>query len=400
MATTLVDDLSGMFRTQALGDAASALHESEGSVMRGFQTAAAAILGKLSGKSTEPGFMRQAFDMISGENKILDGGLGSLFRTTDQGANNSIGSRFLSMLFGGEQSGITDKISQVSGLRLDSASRLLSFAAPVVLGLLGKRVRDGHMNAGNLSNLLQTERSGIAGFLPSGLTGLLSSPVAAASQVVAAVPKPAVGRWLWPVALLLGLFALVWGLGRLRQPAADAANRAVSGVQTAAATAVNGVQSAASGVANMVRTTLANGIQLNIPSIGMENRLLEYLKTPNLRVDPNRWFEFDRLLFDTNGTALRPESQEQLSNIAAILKAYPNVQVKIGGYTDSTGDESANQALSEARADTVRRQLVEMGIDSSRLQAEGYGSKYPVADNSTEEGRARNRRIALQVTQA
>jgi outer membrane protein OmpA-like peptidoglycan-associated protein len=150
--------------------------------------------------------------------------------------------------------------------------------------------------------------------------------------------------------------------------------------------------------ANMVSTTLSNGAKLSIPTVGMESDLLNYLRTSPASVDPNRWFEFDRLTFDTNEATLRPESQEQLNNLAAILKSYPNMKVKIGCYTDNTGDSAANMALSQRRADSVRRQLVSMGIADERLEAEGYGEQHPVADNSTEAGRARNRRAALRIT--
>ena len=85
---------------------------------------------------------------------------------------------------------------------------------------------------------------------------------------------------------------------------------------------------------------------------------------------------------------LQPSSEEQLNNIAEILKAYPNVHVKIGGYTDNTGDAAANKALSEARAKNVMDALVAKGVDASRMESEGYGDQHPVGDNSTEEGRA------------
>ena len=110
------------------------------------------------------------------------------------------------------------------------------------------------------------------------------------------------------------------------------------------------------------------------------------------------WFDFDRLLFDTNSATLQPASNEQLTNIAEILKAYPNVKIKIGGYTDNTGDPSNNQKLSQDRANNVMAALEQMGVASDRLEAQGYGADHPVADNSTEEGRQKNRRISMRVT--
>jgi K(+)-stimulated pyrophosphate-energized sodium pump len=75
------------------------------------------------------------------------------------------------------------------------------------------------------------------------------------------------------------------------------------------------------------------------------------------------------------------------------------VHAKIGGYTDSTGNDDANRTLSENRARNVMDQLVSLGVDKGRLESEGYGEEHPVASNSTEAGRAQNRRIALRITE-
>ncbi len=127
--------------------------------------------------------------------------------------------------------------------------------------------------------------------------------------------------------------------------------------------------------------------------------MLAFIQDPTRAVEPPTWFDFDRLVFDTDSATLRPESQEQLGNIAAILKAYPNVHIKIGGYTDNSGDAQHNLTLSQDRANGVKDQLVALGISPDRLEAQGYGEQFPVADNSTEEGRAANRRVSVRVTQ-
>ena len=90
-------------------------------------------------------------------------------------------------------------------------------------------------------------------------------------------------------------------------------------------------------------------------------------------------------------------SDEQLENISLILKAYPTVKIKIGGYTDNTGASVSNISLTSERAKAVLESLIKKGIESNRLSSEGYGDQYPVADNNTEEGRNKNRRVAIKL---
>ena len=127
--------------------------------------------------------------------------------------------------------------------------------------------------------------------------------------------------------------------------------------------------------------------------------MVDFIEDSSKPVDKTTWFDFDRLLFDTGKATLQASSKEQLDNVANILKAYPKVKIKIGGYTDNTGDKAGNMTLSSARATTVMTSLVDAGIDKSRLSAEGYGDANPIAENTTEDGRARNRRISLRVTE-
>lgn len=125
---------------------------------------------------------------------------------------------------------------------------------------------------------------------------------------------------------------------------------------------------------------------------------MKFLDDGPAAVDGAAWFDFDRLLFASGKATLQSASQEQLINIAAILNAYPQVRIRIGGYTDNTGDPGANLRLSEERANNVMDELVKLGIDPARMSARGYGEHDPIADNSTEDGRQKNRRISLRVT--
>ena len=143
---------------------------------------------------------------------------------------------------------------------------------------------------------------------------------------------------------------------------------------------------------------LADGTEINVGHNSAETKLVDFINDNNRAVDKNTWFTMDRLYFETGKSVLKASSQEQLKNIAAILKAYPKVELKLGGYTDNTGDSAVNFNLSQERANVAKAELVKLGADASRLTAEGYGQEYPIADNSTAEGRARNRRIDVRVS--
>ena len=105
------------------------------------------------------------------------------------------------------------------------------------------------------------------------------------------------------------------------------------------------------------------------------------------------------ILFHTDSAELRSESIAVLNATADTLNANSGVNVEIAGHTDGQGDAAYNQGLSQRRAEAVRSYLISRGVDSSRLSASGYGETQPVADNSTSEGRAQNRRVELRVAQ-
>ena len=99
--------------------------------------------------------------------------------------------------------------------------------------------------------------------------------------------------------------------------------------------------------------------------------------------------------FDNDSAKLRYDADEILDKAAATLKEWGDVKVEVAGYTDSNNSDAYNLELSNRRANAVRDYLISKGIDASRLTAKGYGETNPIADNDTEEGRAKNRRVEL-----
>jgi OmpA-OmpF porin, OOP family len=99
--------------------------------------------------------------------------------------------------------------------------------------------------------------------------------------------------------------------------------------------------------------------------------------------------------FDTNRAEIRPESKPIVEQVVAMLLGNPGLSLSVEGHTDATGTAARNLVLSEQRARSVVAALVAGGVEPSRLAAAGYGQERPVADNSSEEGRAKNRRVEL-----
>lgn len=101
------------------------------------------------------------------------------------------------------------------------------------------------------------------------------------------------------------------------------------------------------------------------------------------------------LLFDTNQAELKSGSRQNIQRLSDFLKQNPQRKAEIGGYTDSTGSDSTNQALSGRRAESVRTALLNMGVVAGQLSAQGFGESYPVAGNDNAGGRQMNRRVEI-----
>ncbi len=191
---------------------------------------------------------------------------------------------------------------------------------------------------------------------------------------------------------------------------------AISGTTAATTVAVEGMNAGTSIEAQEVKGTLneegdfvydtgdIQEIKLTNKSIAIgENSQLYALyngvKLEDQKIlDPNQWYTIENLYFQSGSGDLKPGSEAQLNNLAEIMNAYPNLKVKLGGYTDNTGNENSNLKLSNLRAQTAKLKLLEMGISGDRIEVEGYGSQFPVCEaNDTDECKAQNRRIDVRV---
>lgn len=213
------------------------------------------------------------------------------------------------------------------------------------------------------------------------------------------------GLWWLAIALPGVMIASLVGLQMLWSQQADRAASAVSApvaeavVEPAPEPVTEPAPTVVEAPAEFVREL--DGVPLRGAVDGVESKLIGFIESgAEPCTDAPCWFTFDRLTFQTGSAELDMEqSAAQIDNIDRILRAYPGIQLKIGGYTDNTGSEETNMALSEARAASVVAAVAALGTDPARMDAEGYGPQHPVATNDTEEGRAQNRRIDVRVRQ-
>jgi outer membrane protein OmpA-like peptidoglycan-associated protein len=368
-------------------------------------SAVPAILGAMMQKGSSSEGAGQLIDLLSRGNH--DQSLGNLASVLGGGdATASLlrtGAGLLPALFGNRGDAISKMIASLSGLSPSSSSSLMTLLAPLAMGFITKQLRgSGGLNLGSLMNLFTSQSSFLKAAAPAGLASALGlnnlddiasglKKVAGAVPAVPAVADTGDSGWLkWVIGLaVLGLlFFLLRGCfqqtAKVEPPAAPPAV-----VQQPIPPPSDG----------LIDLRLSDGSVIRVAANGVESQLVGFIQDQNKAVDETTWFTFDRLAFETGSATLQSSSGAQLDNIAAILRAFPNVNLKIGGYTDNTGDAAANLKLSADRATSTVTDLTNRGVAAGRLASEGYGDQFPVADNATEEGRQKNRRIDVRVTQ-
>lgn len=371
------------------------------------------LLGKTSGATTAPTWWNTVADLFDGDDDD-DLKLGLLGDTKLDDAGKGL----LGSLFGGNLDSILGSLAGASGLARDKSSKLLSTVAPMVIGFLSRWAKKKGLSFTGLIGNLMNEKSAILGALPSGIGGGLlgfadktRDTVDDTARKVADVrtSKPKF-NWTW-LLLLLAALILLWlllgrGCNRTKEKVEDAATEMVNDIDQAAADIKESIKGALNDAGDWVydlgatiKKKLADGTEFEVGVNSVEYKLLEFIEDVNLPIDKTTWFTLDRIYFETGSSNLKAESKDQLDRLAAIMKAYPSVRLKIGGYTDNTGSDVVNMALSSERAEAAKAELINRGVAEERLEAEGYGPQHPVCPaNDTPECRAKNRRVDVRVT--
>jgi outer membrane protein OmpA-like peptidoglycan-associated protein len=409
MSFNLLDAVKNQFSGDLVNKASSLLGESEGGISKALSGIIPSALTGIISKATSGGqgaesILSMAKSSASGGGG-LPGGLSGFFGEGSSGFLSK-GLDMVKGLFGDKFSGIITAISSFAGIKSSSASSLFSMAAPAAMSSVGSYASQNNLNASGLLSFLNSQKSSILNSLPAGLSSITSllgmggAAKAVSSATEDTVQKTGGGmKWLLPL-LLIGAALAWWFLlggknGCNKQSASTSDTALVKPMDDTA-----GRVSTSTPESYMVK--LPDGTELNAYKGGIEDKLVSFLNTDWMKLGEDSlkktWFDFDNLNFKTGSAEITAESQQQVNNMVAILKAFPNAKLKIGGYTDKTGNEAANKKLSGERANAVKAAMDKAGVGKQVTGAEGYGSefaKYPA--DAPESDRVKDRHVSVSV---
>ena len=377
MALNLIDLAKDYLTPDVMSKMAGLVGESPAATQKAVGAIVPSLAGIACNQASSPGGASKILGLLNTgglDSSLLNNFSGAL---SGGGATEGLlntGSNLLHGLLGDKMGAVANVIASFSGIQLSSATKLLSLAAPLLFGLLGKQVASGGLTASSLPALLSSHRDTIMRLAPPGLASALglssNSNLCGAAPVAAAPPvyeeKKGFPIWGWLLPLLAIVAALI------------------------------GWRACAPQGPKLASITLPCGTVLSVEEGTFNFNLATFLMKGSDSELP-KTFVFDHLNFDSATTRLTPESNPTVTNLIAIMKCYPTMQVELQGHTDSTGDAAANKQLSVDRANAIRDLLVQAGVDSTRITTTGYGADKPIASNDTEEGRAKNRRTELVV---
>lgn len=437
MSLNLIDLIRGQLGPATVSQAATELGESESGISKAISGLLPAIVGGLANNADKPGVL----ESITGASS--SGLLGNLLGGS---SNNSLITTILNSIFGDKMGGLVNAISSYAGISNSSSSSLMNMVTGATVGSLGKYASDNNLGTSGVSQLLADQKGIVSSLLPAGLslaslglgnwsggthdsTSVVTEPPLMGAEKVTVTsydePKVEVNRggnthmnvdntenneggsiWKWLLPLLL-LALAAWFLWKQCNKPADTTTTTTDSTAVTTDSANTMMPADTATMTSVTKTDEdidLNGVMLKGYRGGMEDSMISFLKSGGYKnaVDDaalkTTWYNFDKVNFMIgSSTDLESGSQVQLDNLLAILKAYPEAKIKIGGYTDKTGNEADNVKLSQARADYIKKWLTDKGVGSQVTGADGYGSEFAkVAATATNEERAADRKMAVR----
>ncbi|MFA5619633.1 MAG: OmpA family protein [Weeksellaceae bacterium] len=405
MAINIFDLAKDVLSSSVLSSQANAMDENEGGISKAIGALLPVVMGGLTNKTSGNSEIFEQLKNLGGSNILSN--LGAAESTS----NPVVGS-LLRTIFGDKIGNIVSLISNFAGIKNSSADSLLSLAGSTIFGLLGKQIVGKNLNLDGLTNLLSSQKGLISKAMPAGLSlgslglgGVFDSFSSSAKEAGDSVShaareveseisgddggSPSWLKWLFPL-ILLGL--LLWWFWPNNKTVDEVVTDTTEEVQTVLSDAADRVK----------ETFTFKDISITAFRGGIENHMIDYLnsgkyETANEEDLKENWYDFDNVKFVHGSSSELETGQEQLENIAKIMKAFPDAKIKIGAYTDKTGDDAANIKISQERADFIKNLLTDLGVGEQITNAEGYGSEFAtVPAEASDDERAVDRKMAIR----
>lgn len=452
MENSLLNTIKSYFSEEVIQQLSSAFGEDKEQVRQGVHTAIPSLLLGLQSQDQSglAGILDKAKSLFQGW------GMGTTVPGTDTTNANPENvalqsSNLINTIFGDKLSSVVTGLTNFLGVKSTSISGLLGASLPAVMSALTNKGQNWDL--GSIRSLLDDNKQSFVDALPGGL-GLVAfgdmlggkkdnisdsvnpltgkdfrntdkvaqenptpvvplenrvvheepkrhTPPPPAQNTYVQEEKKGAGLWWLLIPIILLLLWFLFGKG-----CKGDADKAMVSDSTATLSEPTTLPTTDSSTDLQTRSEvdvpLSNGRTIHAYASGIEESLVNFLRTDySTWTDDqlkDKWFDFDNLNFETGTANVVPESRQQLENIALILQEFPQAKIKIGGYTDRTGDESLNKRLSQQRADAVKAFLEEKGFGAQVVGAEGYGSEFATVDAAaSDQEREKDRRVAVSV---
>ncbi len=424
MALNIIDLIKGQLGPALISQAATQFGESESGISKAISALLPAVVGGMANNADKPSVV----DAITGASR--GGMLGNLLGGT---SNNSLISSVLAAIFGDKVTDITNAVSSFSGVNNSTSSSLLNMVTGATLGSVGKYATDNNIGASGITSLLHDQKGIVSSLLPAGLSlaslgvGNMFGGHEGEKVTVSSFDQPkvevnrggnthshtapennnneggSIWKWLLPLLLLAVAAWFLWNNYNKDKTEEVVTTENTEMVTDSANTTV--VDSVAVMPMKEVTDIDLNGKMIKGYANGMEASMITFLKSDSYKnADEaslkDTWYNFDNVNFKIgSANELEPGSEGQLQNLAEILKAYPDAKIKVGGYTDMTGDAAQNKDLSQKRADFIKSELGKLGVASQVKEATGYGSEFAkVPATASNDERAEDRKMAVRFT--
>ncbi|WP_312400005.1 OmpA family protein [Chryseobacterium sp.] len=431
MSLNIIDLIKGQLGPALVSQAASQFGESESGISKAIGGLLPAVVGGLANNSDNPNVL----DAI--KNASSNGILGNLIGDS---ATSPWITTLLSSIFGDKLSGLVNSIATYAGISHSTSNSLLNLVTGATVGSVGKYAADNNLDQSGISSLLNDQKGIVSTLLPAGLSlaslnvgdwakgyafdndkDAINMPTQEAPveqpkiQVTRSTAETgtfpdrntneggSIWKWLLPLLLLIAAGYFLWKQCEKKETTTTTTVNDSTGTVTETTT-VTSDSAGTTTVTKVDENIDLNGTALKGYKGGMEDQMIMFLKSDGYKnaaddsVLKDKWYDFDHVNFKTGSSnQLEAGSEGQLQNLVAILKAYPDAKIKIGGYTDKTGNEATNLKISKDRATFIKDWLGKQGVGSQVLDAEGYGSKFAKVDaKATDAERAIDRKMSVR----